>query len=191
MPSKFLIPWQVSIPAWTPLRTWQGHQRQRQKAAFVVRRWLPHVPGMFYFRLEWWRWTPVFAGNDWYRPEPGYYEGPRGCVECWMLRDGSRLCGSFASLRRPLGRIWRCKDVEDPFKQCSQRGVPLQVGMVSNLVTGKRYSTPASRWASLRASKYLKMPLTWLLPPKTRQDMCTTCKRGGRMEKLWVWCKRN
>ena len=42
----------------------------------------------------------------------------------------------FTSLRRPLGRIWRCKDVEDPFKQCSQRGVPLQVGMVSNLVTG-------------------------------------------------------
>jgi len=38
-------------------------------------------------------------GNDWYRPE------------------------------RPLGRIWRCKDVEDPFKQCSQRGVPLQVSI--------------------------------------------------------------
>eukprot|EP00913_Durusdinium_trenchii_P003505 g3245.t1 len=28
---------------------------------------------------------------------------------------------------RPLGRIWRCKNVEDPFKRCSQRGIPLQV----------------------------------------------------------------
>lgn len=27
---------------------------------------------------------------------------------------------------RPLGRIWRCKNVEDPFKRCSQRGIPLQ-----------------------------------------------------------------
>jgi len=41
-------------------------------------------------------------GNEWYRPEPE---------------------------PRPLGRIWRCKGVEDPFKSCSTRGVPLQVSI--------------------------------------------------------------
>ena len=30
---------------------------------------------------------------------------------------------------RPLGRIWRCKGVLEPFKSCSQRGVPLQVSI--------------------------------------------------------------
>eukprot|EP00435_Cladocopium_sp_Y103_P057614 s616_g19.t3 len=41
-------------------------------------------------------------GNEWYKPEPE---------------------------PRPLGRIWRCKGVEDPFKSCSTRGVPLQVSI--------------------------------------------------------------
>lgn len=41
-------------------------------------------------------------GNEWYRPEPE---------------------------PRPLGRIWRCKGVEDPFKSCSTRGIPLQVSI--------------------------------------------------------------
>lgn len=57
------------------------------------------------------------AGNEWYHPQPP---------------------------ARPLGRIWRCKGAEDPFKSCSQRGVPLQVGAPLGMSCSRIHSTPSS-----------------------------------------------
>lgn len=57
------------------------------------------------------------AGNEWYHPQPP---------------------------ARPLGRIWRCKGAEDPFKSCSQRGVPLQVGAPLGMSCSRIHSTTST-----------------------------------------------